>query len=186
VILTSRKDLMSSYFFVLRPLSQGLPILPGIFLRKGIMKPALPRVFDCPPAWSCPQVFNSGLGMRLYEEGLTRSCFHAKILEFQSYSRHKNHFDIDSKQIYSEEIQVIPIERFSEVMKTFCFDFGEKIWSDIWLVKKMVWNSIWRLQRTDFQSFYFIYMNNDLVRMRKHCLPIQITCFWSERAWLGT
>jgi len=90
---------------------------PAFFLRKGIMGPALPRVFDCPPAWSCPQVFNSGL---------TRSCFHAEILEFQSYSRHKNHFDIDSKQTYSEEIQVIPMDRFSEVMKTFCFDFGEK------------------------------------------------------------
>ena len=60
------------------------------------------------------------------KEGLTRSCFHAEILEFQSYSRHKNHFDIDSKQTYSEEIQVIPIEGFSEVMKNFCFDFGEK------------------------------------------------------------
>jgi len=60
------------------------------------------------------------------KEGLTRSCFHAEILEFQSYSRHKNHFDINSKQTYFEEIQVIPIEGFSEVMKTF-FDFGEKI-----------------------------------------------------------
>jgi hypothetical protein len=60
------------------------------------------------------------------KEGSTRSCFHAEILEFQSYSRHKNHFDIDSKQTHSEEIQVIPMERFSEVMKTFCFDFGEK------------------------------------------------------------
>jgi len=47
-------------------------------------------------------------------------------LEFQSYSRHKNHLNIDSKQTHSEEIQVIPMERFSEVMKTFCFDFGEK------------------------------------------------------------
>jgi len=37
-----------------------------------------------------------------------------------------NHFDIDSKQTHSEEIQVIPTERFLEVMKTFCFDFGEK------------------------------------------------------------
>jgi hypothetical protein len=60
------------------------------------------------------------------KEGLKRSCFHAEILEFQSYSRHKNHFDIDSKQTYSEEIQVISMEGFSEVMKTFCFDFGEK------------------------------------------------------------
>jgi hypothetical protein len=47
-------------------------------------------------------------------------------LEFQSYSRRKNHFDIDSKQTHSEEIQVIPMERFSEVMKTFVLIFGEK------------------------------------------------------------
>jgi hypothetical protein len=60
------------------------------------------------------------------KKGLIRSCFHAEFLEFQSYSRHRNHFDIDSKQTHSEEIQVIPMERFSEVMKTFCFDFGEK------------------------------------------------------------
>jgi hypothetical protein len=53
------------------------------------------------------------------KEGLTKSCFHVEILEFQSYSRHGNYFDIDSKQTRSEEIQVIPMERFSEVMKTF-------------------------------------------------------------------
>ena len=63
-----------------------------------------------------------------------------KILEFQSYSRHRNYFDIDSKQTHSEEIQVFPMERLSEVMKTFFF-FGfwllvEKIWSDIWFVRK--------------------------------------------------
>ena len=61
------------------------------------------------------------------KEGLTRSCFHAEFLEFQSYSKHINHFDIDSKQIHSKEIQVIPMGRFSEVMKTFFFlIFGEK------------------------------------------------------------
>ena len=54
VILSSRKGLMPSYIFVLHPLSQGLPVLLDIFLRKGIMEPTLPCVFDCPPAWSCP------------------------------------------------------------------------------------------------------------------------------------
>ena len=33
-----------------------------------------------------------------------------KFLEFQSYFRHRNHFDIDSKQTHFEEIQVIPME----------------------------------------------------------------------------
>jgi len=60
------------------------------------------------------------------KEGLTWSCFHAEILEFQSYSRHINYFDSNSNQTHSEEIQVIHMERFSEVMKNFYFDFGEK------------------------------------------------------------
>jgi len=49
------------------------------------------------------------------------------FLEFQSYSRHKNYFDIDSKQTYFEEIQVIPMERFSDVMKNFRFAFDENV-----------------------------------------------------------
>jgi len=60
------------------------------------------------------------------KDGLARGCFHAKILEFQSYSRHRYYFDINSKQTPSEKIQVIPIKRFSEVIKTFCFAFGKK------------------------------------------------------------
>ena len=59
------------------------------------------------------------------KKGLTKSCFHVEILEFQSYSRHRNHFDIDLNETHSEEIQVIFMERFLEVMKTFCFAFGE-------------------------------------------------------------
>jgi hypothetical protein len=58
---------------------------------------------------------------------LQRVVFMQNFLEFQSYSSNRNHFDIDSKYTHSEEIQVIPMERFSEVMKTFCFDFGENV-----------------------------------------------------------
>ena len=63
VILTSGKGLMPSYIFVLHPLSQELPILPDIFLRKGIMETALPCVFDCPPAWSCPPSVQLGFSL---------------------------------------------------------------------------------------------------------------------------
>jgi hypothetical protein len=38
------------HFFMVYFFSQGLPILPDIFLREGIMEPALPGVFDCPSA----------------------------------------------------------------------------------------------------------------------------------------
>jgi hypothetical protein len=68
--------------------------------------------------------------MRLYEGrfGFRQELFSCGIfLEFQSYSRHKNYFDIDSKQTHFEEIQVIPMERFSDVMKTFCFAFDENV-----------------------------------------------------------
>ena len=68
MILISRKDFPSLYFFVLHPLSQGLPIFPDIFLSKGIMEPH--QVF-----FYCPQVFNSGLGMRLYEGRFDKELF---------------------------------------------------------------------------------------------------------------
>jgi hypothetical protein len=61
------------------------------------------------------------------KEDLTMSCFHVEFLEFQSYSRHRNHFDIDLKQTHSEEIQVIPMKMFLKVMKTLCFTFGENV-----------------------------------------------------------
>lgn len=63
-------------------------------------------------------------GLVIYKELFSCRIF---FLEFQSYSTNRNHFDIDSKQTHSEEIQMIPMERFSDVMKTFCFDFGENV-----------------------------------------------------------
>jgi len=171
--------------FVLQPLSQGLLILPDIFLRKGIMEPALPRVFDCPPAWSCPQVFNSGLGMRLCEGRFDKELFScrnfgiSKLFQTQKSFWHwfkANSFWRNSSDSYGE------VFRSDE---NFLFWFWWKIWSDIWLVKK-VSDLIWEFQRTSVQSIHFICMNNDLVCMRKHYLPIQIACLWSERAWIGT
>jgi hypothetical protein len=111
--------LISSYFFVLHPLSQGLPILPGIFLERESWSQPYQEFLIAPQLDHALKYSIRVWGWGYVKEGLTRSCFHAEILEFQSYSRHKNHFDIDSKQIYSEEIQVIPMERFSEMMKTF-------------------------------------------------------------------
>jgi hypothetical protein len=50
-----------------------------------------------------------------------------EFFEFQSYSRHKYHFDIGVKQTRSEEIQVIPMNKVSEVMKKICFAFSENM-----------------------------------------------------------
>lgn len=122
-------------------LSQELPILPDIFPRngKGNHEADSTRCFWLPSSLIMPP----GMQIRFGDEAMwrkiwlfTKNCFHDEFLEFQSYSRYRNHFDVCSKQTHSEENQVIPIERFSDVMKTFCFDFWWKIWSDIWLVTK--------------------------------------------------
>ena len=42
-----------------------------------------------------------------------RSCFHGEFLEFQSSSKHKNHFDVGLRQTCFEEIQVIPMDMSS-------------------------------------------------------------------------
>jgi len=62
VILTPRKDLISSYFFVFHLLSQGLPTLSDILFRKGIMEPALPYVFFIAPSLIMPPSVQFGFG----------------------------------------------------------------------------------------------------------------------------
>jgi len=167
---------------------KGCQLCPTFF-RKGIMEPTQSYFFYLPPSLIMPPSVQFGFG----DEAMWRKVwqgvvFMQKILEFQSYSKHRNHFNIDSEQTHSEEIQVIPMKRFSEVMKTFCFAFDENMKNTKWHLVghkrfKFQFEGYWE---PFFQSIYFICMNNDLVRMRKHCLPIQIACPWSERAWLGT
>ena len=50
VILTSMRGMTSTYFFVHKPLSEGLSASPNIlcFLRRGIMESALCVLVDCP------------------------------------------------------------------------------------------------------------------------------------------
>ena len=80
VILTPRKDLISSYFFVLHPFIFKVANFARHFLRMGIMEPTLSYVFFYSPlAWSCPQVFNSGLGTRLCEGRFDNEFFACRI-----------------------------------------------------------------------------------------------------------
>ena len=113
------------------PLSQELPILPNIFPRKGKGNHGADstKCFWLPSSLIMP----SSIQIRFEDEArwrkvwlFTRNCFHVEFLEFQSYSRHRNHFDVCSKQTHSEENQVIPMKRLSEMMETFCFYFDEK------------------------------------------------------------
>jgi len=169
------------------PLSQGLPILPDIFLRKGIIEPTVPCIFIFPPAWSCPKYL-----IRVWDEAIWRKIwfFRQGVVFMQNFWNFKA---IPDTEIISTSIQSKLISKkfkwflwrgFQKWWKLFVL-LLLKMWSDIWLVKK-VSDLIWGFQRISVQSIHFICMNNDLVRMRKHCLPIQIACLWSERAWLGT
>jgi hypothetical protein len=116
-----RKGLMPLYLFVLQPLSQGLSILPDIFLYKRNHGVNPTMCFLLPPSLIMPPKCSIRVwGWGYVKEGLTRSCFHVEILKFQSYSRYRNHFDIDSKQTRSEKIQVIVMERLSDENFLFC------------------------------------------------------------------
>jgi hypothetical protein len=106
---------------------KGCQLYPTFcFLKKGWNQPYY--VFlDChslimPPKCSIWVFFLDGVMWKKVWL-FTRNYFLAKILEFQNYSKRRNHFDIGLKQTRYEEIQVIPIDRFSEVMKEFLFCF---------------------------------------------------------------
>jgi hypothetical protein len=53
-----------------------------------------------------------GYGLVIY-----KGCFHETLLGFQSYSKHKDYFDVNFKQTCSKKIQVIPMGRF----ESLCF-----------------------------------------------------------------
>jgi hypothetical protein len=120
VFLTSENGMTSTYFFTYKLLSQGLLALPYIFycFRKEIIEPTLFCVFGLPPNLIMPPSVQ--FGFFFWDEAMwkkiwlfKRSCFHVEVLEFQSYSKHINHFNIDLKQTRYEEIQVIPMDKLS-------------------------------------------------------------------------
>ena len=189
MILTSRKGLMSSYIFVLHPLYQELPILPDIFLRKGIMEPALPCVFDCPPAWSSPPSVQLGFSLGWGYVKVSLGFF----VQWNVFMQNFWNF-----QVIPITKSILTLVQNKLVLKNSSDSYGQVSWSDesfLLLVTDEVtsgWSqkveiSIWGLLRTELsQSIFFICMNNDLTRTRKHCLLIQIVCLWSERALSGT
>jgi len=76
VILTSRKDLISSYFFVLHPLSKGWPILPNSFLeRESWSQPFQIFFLLLPQLDHAPKCSIRIWGWGYMKKGLTRSFF---------------------------------------------------------------------------------------------------------------
>jgi hypothetical protein len=101
-------------------LSQRSPTLPYIFcfIRKGIMEPSLLCVFLLPPGFF--------FGMRLCERifGYLQGVFLWEFLEFQSYSKHKDHFNVSLKQICSKNNSS---DSFGQVWKSLFCCFGKSV-----------------------------------------------------------
>jgi len=139
MILTSRKDLMSSYFFILHPLSQGLPILPGIFLRKGIMEPALPCIFWLPPSLIMP----SSVQIGFRDEAMWRKVwpgvvFIPKFWNFKAIPDTEIILTLIQSKLIIKKFKWFLWRGFQMWWKPFVL-LLTKMWrtrSDIWLVTK--------------------------------------------------
>jgi len=110
---------------------KGCPFCP-VFLRKGIMEPALPCIFWLP---SSVQIgFKDEAMWRKVWPGVVFSCRNfgiSKLFQTQKSFWHwfkANSFWRNSSDSYGE------VSRSDE---NFLFCFWWKIWSDIWLVKKV-------------------------------------------------
>ena len=111
------------------------------------MEPALPYIFDCPPAWSCPcsiQVW--GWGYMKEDLVFDKELFSCRIFGISKLFQTQksfwclfkaNSFWRNSSDSYGE------VFRCDE---NFWFWFWWKIWSDIWLVTKG-WNfNLWVIE----------------------------------------
>ena len=142
------------------------------------MESALPDVFDCPLAWSCPPVFNSGLGLRLCEGRFDKELFSCRIFGISKlFQTHKSFWHWFKANSFWRNSSDSYVEVFRSDENFFCFDFWWKIWSDIWLVTKG-WNFNLRVIENRFQIIHFICMNNDFISHEKalptdpDCLPL--------------
>jgi len=115
---------------------KGCQFCPVFFLERESWSQPYQAFFDCPQAWSYPQVFKSGLGMRLYEGRFGQELFScrnfgiSKLFQTQKSFWHwfkANSFWKNSSDSYGE------VSRSDE---NFLFCFWWKTRSDICLVTK--------------------------------------------------
>jgi hypothetical protein len=128
VTLTTWKDLISSYFFVLPPLSQELPILPNGFYQMFLIAHSL----------IMPPSIQFGFG----DEAIWRFGFWHGVVFMQNFWNFKA---FPQTEIILTSIQSrLILKKFKWFLwrgfqmwsKRFVLIFWWKIWSDIWLVTK--------------------------------------------------
>ena len=133
VILTSRKDLMSSYFFVLYPLISRVVNFARYFLRKGIMEPALPCIFLLPPSLIVP----SSVQIRFRDEATWRKVWPGVVFMQKFWN---------FKAIPDTEIilKLIQSKLFLKKFKWFLWRGFQKWWKlfVLLLVKNMRWHLV--------------------------------------------
>ena len=152
VILTSMRGMTSTYFFVHKPLSEGLSASPNIFcfLRRGIMESVLCVLVDCPTVWSCLQVFNLGFpwGWGYMEEDLViyKELFSQRTFGISKLFQ-KSHFDVCSKQTCSKTFKRFSWIGLHECWKIlFCFWWSEVMFD---------WSKRFKLQFEGFKEPVF-------------------------------
>jgi len=145
VILTPGKDLISSYFLVLRPFISRVANFARHFFYEGNHGASLTRRFWLPSSLIIPPSIQFGLGMRLYEK---RFGFWQGVVFMQNFWNFKA---IPNTEIILASIQSkLILKKFKWFLwrgfqmwwKLFVLIFWWKIWSarsDIWLVTKG-WN----------------------------------------------
>jgi len=77
-----------------------------------------------------PQVFKSCLGMRICERRfgyLQGVVFMQNFWNFKAIPRTEIILTSIQSRTHSDKIQVIPMERFLEMMENFCFAFDENM-----------------------------------------------------------
>jgi len=127
VILTSGKGIAWAYFFAHKSLSEELSSLHHVsyFLRKEIMEPTLCVLLDCPSFdHACKCLFGVFFRDKVMWNEIwlfTRSCFYNELLEFQSYSEKKNHFDVCLKLTCSEKFKQFPWIGLHKCEVMFCW-----------------------------------------------------------------
>jgi hypothetical protein len=151
----------SGWVLLLIPLSQGLSTLPDIF-RKGIMEPTLPCVFYCPPAWSCPQVFN---WVYFWGEDMWRKVWH-RVVFMQNFW--------NFKAIPDTKIILILVQR-KLVLKNSSDSYGLVSWSDIWFVKKGL-NFNLRVIKNWIGSKHLFYLHEYWFDPHVRALPTDLDC----------
>jgi hypothetical protein len=106
---------------------KGCQFCPAFFLERESWSWSYQEFFYCLPAWSYPQVFNSGLGMRLCEVRFDKELFSCRnFWNFKAIPDTKNILTSIQSKLILKKFKWFLLRGFQKWWKLFCFAFGEQ------------------------------------------------------------